>query len=276
MKCPDCKGRIVVRQWPCKEEVCSSCGLVFNRKTMSKGDNFIQWNPEWPSNWRESDSESLKEWLTILRTVSSQLSLPSIPYKEEAARIIRKENHILSQSQKFVKNKRAAIAALLHIILKQYGKNRPIQEICKQLGLDSKLVIKQTWRINRTAINKNRKLLETPRKTATDYLFERGGKITSETKILIQAREILSKIRKKGGNPLGIAAGALYHICKNKKNKVSKEQIAEVFGISHRTVYSNEAQIRTALKQICVKKALSSSSIFLQAATKQQENCCAI
>lgn len=254
MECPTCKGIIVSGFWPYDEKVCSSCGLVLSKTSIAKGVSFSQWNPQWHSNWNEDDSESLKEWLTTLRTVSSQLSLPSIPYKEEAARRIRKGNQILAQSRKFGKHKRATVAALLHIVLKQYGKNRPIREICKQLSLDSKLVIKQAWTLNKTAIENQKITFEIPRKTSIDYLFEYGGKITSDTKLLIEAKDTLKKIRRRGGNPIALAAGAIYHVCKKKKRKVSKEQIAEAFGISHRTVYSNEAQIRTRLQQMSKQK----------------------
>ena len=250
MECPTCKGTIVSGFWPYDEEVCSACGLVLSKTSIAKGLSFTQWNPQWNSNWNEDDPETLKEWLTTLRTVSSQLSLPNLPYKEEAARRIRKGKRILSQSRKFGKHKRATVAALLHLVLKQYGKNRPIQEICKQLSLDSKLVIKQAWTLYKTAIENQKGKFEIARKTSTDYLFEYGGKITSDTKLLIEAKDTLKRIRRRGGNPIALAAGSLYHICKKKKCKVSKKQIARAFGISHRTVYSNEAQIRIKLQQM--------------------------
>jgi transcription initiation factor TFIIIB Brf1 subunit/transcription initiation factor TFIIB len=254
LECPECKGIIVSPFWSCGEKVCSACGLVLSESSTTKAESFTRWNPRWYSNWYGDDSETLKEWLTTLRTVSSQLSLPSLPYREEAARTIRKENKILFQSQKFGKNKRATVAALLHLILKQYGKNRSIQEMCKQLSLDSKLVIKQAWALNKTIITSEQQFIGIPRKTSTDYLFEYGGKITSDTKLLVEAREILKKIRRLGGNPIALAAGALYNVCKNKKRKATKEQIGEAFGISHRTVYTNEAQIRRRLKHVGVQK----------------------
>ena len=223
--------------------------------------NFIQWNPEWHSNWNENDSETLKEWLTALRTVSCQLNLPSFPYREEAARRIRKENKILFQSQKFGKNKRATIAAILYQVLRQYGKNRPIQEICKQLRLDSKLVIKQSWSLNKTVIDNQRQFIDVPRKTSTDYLFEHGQKITNNTALLVEADEILMEIRKTGGNPVALASGALYHVCKNKRIQVSKTQIGQAFGISHRTVYTNEARIRTILQRRGIQKANSTATL---------------
>jgi transcription initiation factor TFIIIB Brf1 subunit/transcription initiation factor TFIIB len=254
LECPHCKGTVVSPFWSSGEKVCSACGLVLSKSPVTKAQSFTQWNPEWPSNWHEDDSETLKEWLTTLRTVSSQLSLPSIPYREEAARRLRGENKILFQSQKFGKNKRATVAALLHLILKQYGTNRSIQEICKQLSLDSKLVMKQAWALNKIVIDNEQQFMGIPRKTSTDYLFKYGGKIISDTKLLVEAKEILKKIRRLGGNPIALAAGALYNVCKNKNRKATKEQIGEAFGISHRTVYTNEAQIRRMLKRVSTQK----------------------
>ena len=244
MRCPTCSGRVVSPEGQKGEIVCSLCGLVINKTSIAGQQNFTQWTPEWHSSWDETDSETMKEWLTILRTVSCQLNLPSFPYREEAARRIRKEKHALFRSQKFGKNKTATVAALLHIVLKQYDKNRSLREICKQLSLDSRLVMKQTWALNKPISNNPTQLVRTPRKTSTDYLFECGSRITNDTKLLFEAKEILMTVRRNGGNPIALAAGALYHTCKNKNLKVSKEQIAEAFGISHRTVYTNEAQIR--------------------------------
>ena len=270
MGCPSCKGRVISPEGQNGEKVCSTCGLVLSKTPIAKEQSFTQWNPEWHSNWHESDSETLKEWLTTLRTMSCQLNLPSFPYREEAARRIRKENHILFQSQKFGKNKRATVAALLHLVLRHYDKNRPIKDICKQLSLDSKLVMKQSWALNKTVIDNQRKFIDIPRKTSTDYLFEYGGKITNDTTLLVEAEETLMKIRRTGGNPIALASGALYHVCKNRKIKVSKDQIGETFKISHRTVYTNEARIRTLLQRMNIQKTHSASTQELQLLTVEQ------
>jgi len=263
LACPCGKGRVVSPEGQNGEKVCSACGLVLKRNPVAKEQNFTQWSPEWHSNWHENDSETLKEWLTILRTVSCQLSLPSFPYREEAARRIRKENHLLFQSQKFGKNKRATVAALLHQVLKEYDKNRPVKEICTQLGLDSKLVTKQNWNLNKT-FTEAQGNASLPRKLSTDYLFEYGGKITNDKNLLVEAEEILTRIRRSGGNPVALASGALYHVCKSKKVKVSKERIAEVFKISHRTVYTNEARIRRLLSRINFRKTHNSQHLRTQ------------
>jgi transcription initiation factor TFIIIB Brf1 subunit/transcription initiation factor TFIIB len=260
MRCPSCRGKVISPEGQNGEKVCSACGLVLSKTPIAREQSFTQWNPEWHSNWHQNDSETLKEWLTTLRTVSCQLNLPSFPYREEAARRIREENHILFHSQKFGKNKRATVAALLHLILRQYDKNRPIKDICKQLSLDSRLVIKQSWALNKTVIDNQRSFINIPRKTSTDYLFEYGGKITNDTQLLIQAEEILTKIRSTGGNPIALASGSFYHVCKNEKVKVSKEQIGEAFKISHRTVYTNEAKIRTLLQRAGIQKTQTAST----------------
>jgi transcription initiation factor TFIIIB Brf1 subunit/transcription initiation factor TFIIB len=192
--------------------------------------------------------------------VSCQLNLPSFPYREEAARRIRRENHVLFQSQKFGKNKRATVAALLHQVLRHYDRNRPLKEICKQLSLDSKLVMKQSWALNKTVIDNQTQFIDIPRKTSTDYLFEYGGKITNDTTLLVEAEETLMKIRRTGGNPIALASGALYHACKNRKLKVPKDKIGEAFKISHRTVYTNEARIRNLLERVNIQKIQSAST----------------
>jgi len=260
LECPNCNGRVISPQGQSGEKVCSECGLVIGKTSIAREQSFFQWNPEWHSNWHENDSETLKEWLTTLRTVCCQLNLPSFPYREEAARRLRKENRVFFKSQKFGKNKRATVAALLYQILRQYEKNRSIKEICKQLSLDSRLVSKQSWALNKTITDNQTSIITLPRKTSTSYLFDYGGKITNNNTLLVEAEEILLKIRRTGGNPVALASGALYHVCKNGKAKVSKEQIGEAFKISHRTVYTNEARIRNLLQRSSVQNQSASTS----------------
>ena len=206
-------------------------------------NGYTQWAPEWFSNWNEQDSETLKEWLTTLRAVSCQLNIPNYPYREEAARTIRNQNHSLFKSQKLSKNKRATVAALMHLTLKEYNKMRPIKEISKQLSLDPKTVMKQTWLLNKI-LGEKKETLKTQRKTAMDYLHESVGKLTHNKELIVNAENTLEQIKRIGGNPIGIAAGAFYYVCKNNKVKISKEKIGEAFHISKRTVYTNEAKIR--------------------------------
>ena len=264
LNCQKCHGTIVYPEGLSGERICVKCGLVIDETPTVK--SFTQWTPEWHSNWKEQDSETLKEWLTTLRAVSCQLNIPSFPYREEAARTIRIQNHLLFRQQKLSKNKRETVAALMHLILREYDKMRPIKKIAKELGLDSRSVMKQAWILNKT-LRKEKGRIKIQRKTAIDYLHENAGKITDNKEIILYAEKTLLKIKRSGGNPIGIAAGALYNACKENKTKISKEKIGQVFNISERTTYTNEARIRKLLQTnynkielkaincMCIKKA---------------------
>jgi transcription initiation factor TFIIIB Brf1 subunit/transcription initiation factor TFIIB len=239
MNCQKCDGQIVYPEGLNGEKICSRCGLVAEGTLSLKG--YSQWTPEWYSNWNEQDSETIKEWLTTLRAVSCQLNIPNFPYREEAARTIRTQKRCLSKSQKLSKNKRATVAALIHLVLKEYKKARPIAEISDELKLDRRLVLKQTWILNKELNQENPKL-RIKHKTALDYLKEKGHKVVIDKAILQEAEKILVSIKSSGGNPIGVCAGALYFACKNR-SKVKKEDIARTYGISARTVYANEVRI---------------------------------
>lgn len=239
--CSDCGSETTAPEGLKGEKVCTKCGLVLDASQVIQG--FSEWNPEWKSNWSEKDPETLKEWLTDLRTVSCQLGIADFPYREEAARTIRKARPLLAKSQKFGKNKRATVAALLHLVLREYNRVRPIKTMAEQLSLDSTLVMKQAWALN-DIIKTQNPIIQIKRKTPTDYLLEHGGKMQIDRQTLFTAQEILSRMQKKGGNPICLAAGALYLACKREKAKISKEQIAKVFGISPRTVDTNERTLR--------------------------------
>jgi transcription initiation factor TFIIIB Brf1 subunit/transcription initiation factor TFIIB len=241
LKCPECGGTIVSPQGLLGEKVCTNCGLVVRKTLVAR--HFSQWTPDWPSNWGEQDSDTLKQWLTALRTVSCQLNIPNFPYREEAARLIRKEKRLFFQSQRLAKNKRATAAALLQLILREYGKERSIKNICQQLSLNSKLVMKQTWNLKENIRNKKQFLL-TQKKSSKDYLYAYGGKIANSKHLLLRAEECLAKIQKKGGNPISLAAGAFYHACKVEGYKITKNVIGKAFGVSDRTVDTNERKIR--------------------------------
>ncbi len=255
MNCQKCEGTIIYPEGLDGEKICSNCGLVIDEAPTFKG--YTQWAPEWHSNWNERDSETLKEWLTLLRAVSCQLNIPNYPYREEAARTIRTQKHRLFKSQKLSKNKRATVAALMHLILKEYNKMRSIKEICKELSLDNRIVMKQSWLLNKTLRTKNQ-TVKIQRRTATDYLHEYAGKITTNKELILNAEKILQEIKRSGGNPVGLAAGAFYFACK-KQTKISKENIGQTFGVSPRTVYSNEAKIRNLMK---IKKTVNSAILI--------------
>ena len=268
MNCPNCRSDIAAPEGLPGERVCTKCGLVVDSPLIVRG--FSQWNPEWHSNWSEKDPETLKEWLTVLRTVSCQLGIADFPYREEAARTIRKASPLLAQSQKFGKNKRATIAALMHLILREYNKNRPIKAIAEQLCLDSTLIMKQAWALSET-IKTDNNIIQIQRKTAYDYIFENGGKMRINKEILVLAQEKLRTIQKKGGNPIALASGALYLACKSAKENVTKEQIAKVFGISPRTVDSNERNIRRMVNTL--QKEHQQKSTTIEVLEREESTC---
>ena len=242
MKCQKCENGVVLYPEGLEgEKICGNCGLVIDETPTLNG--FAQWTPEWYSNWNEQDSETLKEWLTTLRAVSCQLNIPNYPYREEAARTIRRKNRLLFKSQKLSKNKRATVAALIHLTLKEYNKMRPIKEISKELSLDHKAVMKQAWLLNKM-LNTKKEPLNIQHKTAVNYLHEYGGNLTQNKEIINDAEKTLKRFRGVGGNPVGLAAGAFYDACKRNKVKISKEEIGKAFCVSHRTVYTNQAKIR--------------------------------
>jgi transcription initiation factor TFIIIB Brf1 subunit/transcription initiation factor TFIIB len=245
LNCQKCDSIIVYPEGLTGEKICTNCGLVI--EDMPSFKSFSQWVPEWYSNWKEEDSETLKEWLTTLRSVSCQLNIPNYPYREEAARTIRTQNRVLFKSQKLSKNKRASIAALMHLILKEYDKLRPIKDISKELSLESKVVMKQAWILRKTLNLKEKEPLKIKRKTSLDYLHEYAGEIAQNRMLIFKAENIVAKTRRLGGNPVGVAAGALYYSCKENKTKISKEKIGQTFHIPPRTVYINEVRIRKLL-----------------------------
>jgi transcription initiation factor TFIIIB Brf1 subunit/transcription initiation factor TFIIB len=262
LECHNCGGNtIVYPEGLSGEKICSNCGLVIDETPTFK--NSAQWTPEWYSSWSEKDSETLKEWLTTLRAVSCQLNIPNFPYREEAARTIRKQNHFLFKSQKLSKNKRATIAALMHLILKEYDKMRPIKTISKQLSLDNRAVTKHAWLLNKTLNGKQEPTI-TYRKTAIDYLHEYAGKITKDKELIITAERTLMKTKRSGGNPIGLAAGAFYNACRKKKIRISKEKIGETFHISKRTVYTNEARIRKLVHTTATATASSTAMTIFE------------
>ncbi len=109
------------------------------------------------------------------------------------------------------------------------------------------MVTKHVWLLNKTLRSKEKEPIRIQRKTALDYLHEYVGDLTDDKQIIVHAERTLVKVRRAGGNPVGVAAGALYNACKAKKVKISKEEIGKVFHISERTVYTNEERIRRIL-----------------------------
>jgi transcription initiation factor TFIIIB Brf1 subunit/transcription initiation factor TFIIB len=163
--------------------------------------------------------------------------LPNFPYREEAARIIRLKSNVLLRSQRFGKNKTAAVTALIHLILRKYNEVRPLKEICDTIALDQRLVMKYAWAM-RKMTNMHRTF------TAQDYLRKFAWELTSDATLIQAGDDLLTNLRKEvGGNPISLAAGVFYFVCQERKIRMSKDKIGEAFHISNRTVYSNERRI---------------------------------
>ena len=81
MNCQKCDNESLSRRINRRKNL-KNCGLVEDTRAFK---SFAQWVPEWHSNWKEEDSETLKKWLTTLRSVTCQLNIPNYPYREEAA-----------------------------------------------------------------------------------------------------------------------------------------------------------------------------------------------
>jgi len=253
LNCPECHGTLVCPRGSNGESVCKNCGLVISVPAATP--SFTKWAPRWFSNWNEDDSETLREWLTTLRTVSCQLNIPNFPYREEAARMIRLNSEKLFRSQRFGKNKREAVAALVHLVLKEYNKMRPLKEISQKLSLDHRLVTKYAWTMHKTVkFHRTPSTKDNLRKSAKDYLRKYAWRLTADAKLIQQAEKMLKNIRKQiSGNPISLAAGAFYFICKNRNMKVSKDKIGEAFHISGRTVYSNERRISKLISEKSIR-----------------------
>ena len=156
-----------------------------------------------------------------------QLKIPRFPYQEEAAITIRKEKTTFSKSQRFAKNKRETMVALMHLVLREYGKIRPVKQMCQELNVDVKLVMKQVWMLK--AINANKCLINIQRITSKDYLVEYATQITSKKETLAFANSIVLNVHKLGGNPISIAAGALFYACKISKTPIQKTKSGRSF-----------------------------------------------
>ena len=235
LKCPECQGQLISPNGIVGEIVCAACGLVIKASQFSQG--FTKLVPEWYSNWNERDSITLRKWLTALRTVSCQLQIPDFPYREEAARIIRKSRTRFFHSQKLAKNKKEAVTALIYLIFRQYGEARSLKEMCESLSLDSSLVMKHTWALRK--ITKLKRVY-----SPSDHIRYNVRKLTNNAELIKKTVNILEHLGKKSmGNPVSLAAGALYHVCKKKGINLSKDEIGRAFHISGRTVYSNEKKI---------------------------------
>ena len=147
---------------------------------------------------------------------------------------------------RFGKKKVEAITALIHLVLQEYNKIRSIKEICQKLSLDPRLVKKHEWALRKIVYSdRTAATNENGRNGAKDYLMKYGQNLISNPDVIKSTRKLLASIRKYiGGNPISLSAGALYHICKHRKMRISKEAIGEAFHISARTVYTNELKIR--------------------------------
>lgn len=259
--CPDCGADNIKPLEGCEEAVCEECGLVINEKVIREcrkkkqkdksKESSRSLKKDVPTSWisgfkASNSSEDNFAWgLFELEKIASTLDL-SREVKEEAGTILGKvAKKRLTKGRKIL----CTVAACTYIACRLRNDVRGMDEISNTLSLKKKELYRTYMKIT--------KKLGIRLKPASPVQYVGGlcSALRLGDGIRNDAIEILEKAGindTQGRNPSAISAAAVYLACKERKERVSQQEILWNAQVS-------EVTLRHRLNEL---KALSLNQIF--------------
>lgn len=274
--CPDCGSINIIYDHEQGETVCADCGLVLNDQTISDkrpiyhsetAEKEIHYAPPTVQTlhnkglstyfrterdargnmlsaknkntirrlkhhqYRISNNAKARSILDACRHLqrfSDQLNLPKSTHAR-AALLFRK---VLKQDLVKGRSISSVVAACLYIACREAGIPRTYMEISKLTGINKK----DLTRCYRLIVEKLNLFL--PAFSAITYISVYAEKLGIHGKVVSDAISIIKALKRhtSGKDPKGLAASALYISCRQNREWLGQESIANVAGITAVTV----------------------------------------
>lgn len=256
-RCPDCGSSNINAETSLATAICGECGLVLDDDTLPSaqstetktqaasqpgsdtGDAVDR--PEtdtngWHSDFEVKDSsdEHLVEALIQMETVAEELTM-TVDSRLRAAELLTE-----AWEQRFMHGRGtdATVATCLYTACRQSGQPRPISSVADTTGVcDSKL-----RSIYRTLVTELELQVETAE--SEDYISYLSTQLELDHETATKAEGVLTEAQGVAGNPVGIAAAALYIAANETVNTITFREAAAVTGVTKETIWRKAESLR--------------------------------
>ena len=244
-QCPACGGESLNHQAAIESWICAECSYVLdssNLPPMSDSSEIAEQplNDEseqidWKSQIAVSDNSevNLVEALSRTETVTEAIGF-STERTLRAGELIAEAwqtNFMHGRSQE------RTIGAIIYAVSREIDTALPPEIIAKEMKVD-KTEIKQTFQTLRQELNLNIGL-PVPRKFVTVICEE----LVLSDEVNERAKDLLRQENGLGGNPIGIAAAAIYLADEQSESKLTLKQLAEITGLTKETIWRQKDEL---------------------------------
>lgn len=255
-RCPECKSTEIDTETDLTTGICTDCGLVLDtqastpppttssdgppRRREDSGDGRDA-DRRQEVDWREAveigdvSDQRLVDLLSRVDVVAEDLAL------EEAVRVRTAELVVEAWESRFMhgRSEDATIAACVSTACREAERPRPAPAIGEAIGVDASK-LKSTFRKLVAELD----LQSTPVGPA-EYVPYLGTELAIDSESMAVAIDCLRQTDEIPGNPVGIAAAALYLAVRNCANAVTLSMASQVAGVTKETVWQRVEDIRT-------------------------------
>jgi transcription initiation factor TFIIB len=256
-RCPGCGSSNINTETNLTTAICDECGVVLDdgsfssaqsmetkaqsasRSQSGNGDAVDQSETaarRWHSDLEVKDSsdERLVGALTQMETMAEELTM-TVEACFRAAEILTE-----AWEQRFMhgRGEDPTVAACIYTACRQRGQPRPISSVADTVGVcDSGLKS-----IYRTLVTELELQVETAE--SDDYIPHLSAQLELSHETAMKAEDVLAKAQDVAGNPVGIAAAALYIAANDTENTITFREAAEVSGVTKETIWRKAESLR--------------------------------
>jgi len=246
-QCPACGAESLRHQAAIESWICAECSYVVDsgdEPSVSNSSKLIEESTDdkagqidWKSQIAVSDSSEVNLMEALSRTedvtdavgLSNERTLRAGEMIAEAWQI----NFMHGRSQE------RTIGAIIYAVSREVDAALPPAMIGEEMMVD-RTVIKQTFQTLNRELN-----LDIKPPVPCEFVEAISEELELPANVEPAAKVLLRQQDTYGGNPIGIAAAAVYVTHKQNENKLTLKQLAEVTGLTKETVWRQKEQLVT-------------------------------
>ncbi len=245
-KCPACDTDSLSYQEHIESWLCNECSYVVDSNslltetgdTSDSVDDALELKESEPVNWesqiavRDKSEANLVDALSQTEAICDALSLPEEQVIRSAKLIAKawETNFMHGRSLE------RTIGAVIYAVSREADNAFPPAMIAEVMETDKGSIKQMFQKLNRE-LN-----LEIGPPTPKQFTAVICIELNLPRKVEVTARDLLDQGESKGGNPVGVAAAAVYIACDQTDTIMTLKEIAQLIGLTKETVWRRKSE----------------------------------
>ena len=245
-RCPACDTASLSYQEHIESWLCNECSYVVDSDSLltETGDTYdsvydtLEVEESEPVNWesqiavRDKSEANLVDALSRTEAISDALSLPEEQMIRSAELVAKawETNFMHGRSLE------RTIGAVIYAVSREVDTALPPAMIAEVVETDKSSIKQMFQKLNREL------KLEIGPPTPKQFITVICTGLNLPGEVEVTARDVLNQRESKGGNPVGVAAAAVYISCDQTDTGVTLKEIAQLIGLTKETVWRRKSK----------------------------------